>query len=101
MAESKDLHRGAIAWMANHAVAANLIMAFCLIGGFLALKNIKQEVFPSTQRDIVRVRVSYPGANPEEIEKGIVLAVEESVRGIDGVHEISSRVSENVGTISI
>jgi multidrug efflux pump subunit AcrB len=101
MAESKDLHRGAIAWMANHIVAANLIMAFCLIGGFLALKNIKQEVFPSTQRDIVRVRVSYPGANPEEIEKGIVLAVEESVRGIDGVHEISSRVSESAGTISI
>ncbi|MFV1956699.1 MAG: efflux RND transporter permease subunit [bacterium] len=100
-AESKDIHRGPIAWMANHSVAANLIMAFCLIGGLLVLRTIRQEVFPSTQADIVRILLPYPGANPEEIEQGIVLAVEESIRGIDGVREISSRVSENVGIISV
>ncbi len=57
MAESKDIHRGPIAWMANHSVAANLIMAFCLIGGLLVLRTIRQEVFPSTQADIVRIQV--------------------------------------------
>ncbi len=93
-------HRGAIAWMANHAVAANLIMLFCLVGGFLSLRNIKQEVFPSTQLDIVRISVPYPGASPEEIEEGIVLVVEEAVRGIDGIHEISSTSSENVGVVT-
>ena len=45
--------RGPIRWMAGHSVAANLIMLMCLVGGFLSLRNIKQEVFPNLQLDAV------------------------------------------------
>ena len=94
-----DSAKGPIAWMAGHSVAANLVMFMCLVGGFIALRNIKQEVFPEITRDTVSVSVSYPGASPEEVESGIILAVEEVVRGVDDVGEISSVASEGSARI--
>ncbi len=93
--------RGPIAWMAGHSVAANLIMLMCLVGGFLALRNIKQEVFPDIEIDAVRVSVSYPGASPEEVEDGIILAIEEAVQALDGVDEITSVANEGSGTVTV
>ncbi len=93
--------KGPISWMAGNSVASNLVMLTCLVGGFFALKHIKQEVFPDVTDDIVEVSVEYPEANPEEVEKGIILVVEEAVRGLDGVDEVNSVANEGLGTISI
>lgn len=93
--------RGPIAFMAGHSVAANLIMAMCLIGGFMALRNVRQEVFPEISQDTVTVSVVYPGASPEEVEQGVVAVVEEAVRGLDGVKEISSTASEGHGEVVV
>ena len=82
---------GAIAWMARNPVAANLIMAFLLIGGLLMGARVKQEVFPETELDMISISVPYPGASPAEVEQGIILAVEEAVRGIDGVKRVVER----------
>ncbi len=93
--------KGPISWMAGNSVASNLVMLTCLVGGFFALKHIKQEVFPDIAEDIVQISVEYPEANPEEVEKGIILVVEESVRGLDGVKEVDSVANEGSGTISV
>ena len=93
--------RGPISWMVGHSVAANLIMLVCLVGGYLSLRNIKQEVFPDIEIDTVRVSVSYPGASPEEVENGIILAVEEAIRGLDGVDEVTSVANEGSGTVAV
>ncbi len=93
--------RGPIAWMAGHSVAANLMMLLCLAGGVVALWNMKQEVFPDLELDQVLIRVAYPGASPEEVESGIVLVVEEAVRGVDGVDEITSSAGESSGTVTV
>ncbi len=93
--------RGPVAWMAGHSVAANLIMAMCLVGGLFALTNIKQEVFPDITLDMVSVTVPYPGASPEEVEEGILLSIEEAVRGLDGVDDVTSVASEGAGTVTI
>lgn len=69
-------YRGAIAWMANHSVAASLILWICLAGGFIALLHTKQEVFPDIAPDTVSISMVYPGASPEEVEHGIILAIE-------------------------
>ncbi|MDT8396703.1 MAG: efflux RND transporter permease subunit [bacterium] len=87
--------------MASNPVAANLIMIVCLVGGFLMLGKITQEVFPSTEQDIVRIQAFYPGASPEEIEQGLILVIEEAVRGLDGVSEVSSTADEGRGTVNV
>lgn len=92
--------RGPIAWMVNNPVAANLMMIICLVGGALVYTRVTQEVFPDMEEDIVDVRVAYAGATPEEVEQGICLAVEEAMRGVDGVDEVTSTASEGSATIT-
>lgn len=93
--------RGALAWMAGNTVAANLLMAVFLVGGLFMAFNIKQEVFPEFSLDTVSVSVAYPGASPEEVESGIILAVEEAVRDIEGIDEITSTALEGRASIII
>ena len=97
----EKIQHGAIAWMAANPVAANLIMFICLVGGFIMSTQIKQEVFPEFESDIVTVTVAYPGASPEEVEKGIVLAIEERVTGLDGVKKVTSSSVEGAGTVTV
>ena len=94
-------HRGPIAWMAGHSVAANLLMAVFLIGGMILLSQIKKEVFPDYDLDIVNITVPYPGASPEEVERGVILAIEEAVQGLEGVNEVTASAQEGVGTVTV
>ncbi len=96
-----SLLRGPVAWMVNNRVTPNLLMLVLLLGGLFVALQIKQEVFPEFESDTVAITVSYPGASPEEVERGIVLAIEEAVRGEDGVKEVTSKAAEDKATISV
>ena len=93
--------RGPIAWMAKNPVAANLGMLIVCVAGVFSAMSTKQEVFPEFELDIVRVEVPYPGASPEEVEQGIVLAVEEAVRGLDDVKRVNATAKEGVASVSV
>ncbi|WP_421903106.1 efflux RND transporter permease subunit [Maridesulfovibrio sp.] len=90
---------GPIAWMAGNPVASNLLMIILLVGGLVMGFNIKQEIFPEFTTDTVTVQVTYSGASPEEVEQGIVLAVEESIIGLDGVKEVACTAAEGSATV--
>ena len=92
---------GPLAWMAANPVAANLLMLFLLVGGFFWGKQIKQEVFPEFALDLVQISVAYPGASPDEVEKSIVLPVEEAIQNIDNIKEISSNSYEGSGMVQV
>ncbi len=92
---------GPIAWMAGNSVAANLIMAVLLFGGLFMGLNIKQEVFPEFSLGIVNISVAYPGASPEEVEKGILLAIEEAVQDLEGIEEITASAGEGFGSVRV
>lgn len=100
-APAVETRKGALAWMARNGVAANLLMFVVLVGGVLGLIRTKQEVFPEFDLDLITVAVPYPGAAPAEVEQGILLVVEERVRGLDGVKRIKSTAREGMGTVSI
>jgi multidrug efflux pump subunit AcrB len=97
----KKKTKGPIAWMAGHSVGANLIMIVLLIGGFLSMRSIKQEVFPTFAIDVVSVTVVYPGASPEEVERGIITAIENAITSIDGITEVRSTALEGSGVVSM
>ena len=93
--------KGSIDWMASNFVAANLIMLGCILGGYLFMQNIRQEVFPLFEIDAVNISVVYPGASPEEIENGIILAIEDAISGVDGIDEVRSSAKEGLGTVTV
>lgn len=93
--------RGMIGYMARNSVAANLLMLILLVGGIYTMYRIQKEVFPQFQLDFVNVSVTYPGSSPEEVEQGILMPVEEAVRGIQGIKEIVSQAREGSGSVTI
>ena len=92
---------GPIAWMARNSIAANLLMLLLLGGGIWSAFAIQKEVFPQFQLDIVEVAVGYPGAAPEEVEQGILRPIEEAVRGVEGIREVTSEAREGRGELLI
>lgn len=90
-----------VAWMARNHVASNLLMFALLGGGIAATFSIKQEVFPSFQLDIVDIRVPYPGASPSEVEDGVLLPIEEAIRGLEVVERITSIARQGTGEIEV
>ncbi|MFT5541570.1 MAG: multidrug efflux pump subunit AcrB [Glaciecola sp.] len=96
-----DNHRGLIAYFAKNPVAGNLLMVILLIGGLLSVVDLTAQVFPTIDPGTVNITVAYPGATPTEVEEGITRRVEEAVFGIDGVERVTSRASENLGSVTL
>ena len=91
----KALIRSAI----GNAPAMNTLMIAILIVGTVSLMRMKREVFPEFELEIVLVSVPYPGAAPEEIERGICQKIEEAIRSVDGIKKMTSVAQEGVGSI--
>lgn len=85
--------------MVHNRVTPNLLMIFLILGGLYMSTKIKKEVFPSFELDMVSISVSYPGSSPEEVEQGIVLAIEDAIEGIDGIKEVTSTAGEGNGSV--
>lgn len=77
-----------------------IVLAFALLG-FFGFKNMNSSFFPLTDSKLINIRVSYPGASPQEMEEGIVLKVEDNLKGLLGVDRVTSSSSENSAVIFI
>ena len=93
--------RGPVAWMSEHRIAPNLLMAFLILGGFLMSLTIRKEFIPPYEADMVRVSVAYPGATPSEMEQGVVLPIENELASLDGFKEVTSNVSRGSARVNV
>ena len=80
---------------------ANIIIFVMLVGGIISFTNMKRSFFPDVKEKIISISVAYPGASPKEMEEGITVRIEESVRGIAGIKEVTSTSSENFANVQI
>lgn len=99
--EHTACREGPIAWMARNDIAANLLMIILLVGGIAMALNMQKQVFPEFELDVIEVEVSYPGASPEEVEQGILQPVEDAVRSVQGIKEMTSSAREGRGYLSL
>ncbi len=88
-----------IRWAINSAPGMNVIMLGVLLVGAGSLWTMRREVFPEFELEVVMVTVPYPGATPEDVETGICQKIEESVRSIDGIKQVTSIAQEGVGYV--
>jgi multidrug efflux pump subunit AcrB len=87
--------------MAQNPVAANLLLVIVFVAGLYAIQALEKEVFPSFPTETFRITVPYPGSSPEEVERGIILRIEEAVRDVVGIDELRSEAREGVGTVTV
>ena len=93
--------RNIIKFFIQYPIYSNAIIIITAIAGIFSLFMMPKSFFPEMSPNKIYVDVSYPGASPKEIEEGITTRIEESLNGIEGVKEITSRSSENVSNVTI
>ena len=57
--------------------------------------------FPLFPTNVITITISYPGASPTEMEEGIVLKIEDNLKGIIGIDRVTSTSSENSAVITV
>ena len=63
-----------------------LIIAF----GIVSLQKIPIQMTPDIDKPVLQVRVSWPGASPEDVEREVVTRIELAVTSLTGVENIES-----------
>lgn len=94
-------HGGALGWFARNPVAANVLMATLLVGGWLTMSRTNTDLFPDIDPRTITVEVRYPGASPDEIENSVTRRAEEAVLGLSGIDRIRSKALEGSATVTI
>jgi len=102
MSESTQTKQtGLIAYFANNSVAANLMMLFIIVMGFLSYNTIQRQMFPNIEINYINVNANYPGASPQEIEESILIKIEESLKDITEIKKGVYRAFRNGGSASL
>ncbi|MCP5162655.1 MAG: efflux RND transporter permease subunit [Hahellaceae bacterium] len=102
MTPSNDLHKQDILGrFANHKVAANLLMVVMLVVGFFALSKLNRQFLPNFALDYITVRVVWPGASAEDVARSVTTPLEQELRNLDNVKEMTSTSSRGLAVIVV
>ena len=92
---------GIIHLFAQHPVAANLLMLVMMILGAFSLTQLNKQFFPNFALDYITVRVVWPGASAEDVERSITVPLEQALRTLDGKKEMISTSTRGLSAIVI
>ena len=90
-----DTDNGLIVWFARNSVAANLLMIFIVVGGFLTINSINKQMFPQVKVNWIKYTAPYPGTAPQEVEEGITIKIEEALETVQGLKRIITYSNRN------
>ncbi len=93
--------QGAIALFAGHRVAANLLMLLLILAGLFGLRNLNTQFFPTFDLDIVTVQVVWSGATAEDVERSILLPVEQELRSVNGIDTLYATANQGRASFRI
>ena len=93
--------RKLITYFIKYEVAVNVVILAFLVLGIAGLFQLKSSFFPLQDPEIITINIAYPGAAPQEIEEGIVLKVEDNLKGLIGIDRVTSVSRENGGSITV
>jgi multidrug efflux pump subunit AcrB len=90
-----------IGLFAKHRVAANLLMVMMVLAGVIALNKLNVQFFPNFDLDTIAVSTSWSGASAEDMETGITIPLEQRLRSVDQLNEMSSSSAPGVSGIAL
>ncbi|NJB71930.1 multidrug efflux pump subunit AcrB [Saonia flava] len=93
--------RKIISYFIKYHVAVNVIIIAFFIFGIVGAYTLKSSFFPLSDSKNISVSITYPGASPQEVEEGIVLQIEDNLKGLVGVDRVTSTSRENSGNINV
>ena len=86
--------RNISSWCIRNPVAPIVLFVGLMLAGIISFSQMTVTQNPDIDFPVVLVGVSQPGAAPAEMEKQVTQQIEAAVRGVNGVDEIDSSISE-------
>lgn len=100
--DSNQMHKDDLLGVfAKHKVAPNLLMIIMIMAGLVALKKLNVQFFPNFELDIISVTTVWSGASAEDIETAITIPIEQRLRTVDQLKEVSSSSAPGVSGITL
>lgn len=90
-----------IEYFIKYHVAVNIVVIAFFAFGLVGALSLRSSFFPLVDEDKISITIAYSGASPKEIEEGIILKIEDNLKGLEGVDRVTSTAEENTGTILI
>jgi len=79
-----------------------LVFTFSVIAvGLLTLQDIRRDMFPAVDFEIMSITTPYPSASPEDVEKGVTNVVESALKNLDGIDSFTSSSREGVSSVIV
>jgi multidrug efflux pump subunit AcrB len=85
----------------ENPVLVGVLMVAIIGGGLYASLTLVREMFPESRPNQVMITTPYPGASPEEVERGISERMEEAIKDIEHIDKIETDVAEGLSTIMV
>src|SRR5210317_606236 len=93
--------RKLISYFIKYPVAVNVVILAFICFGIVGALSLKSSYFPLSESQTITINLTYPGSSPQEMEEGIVLKIEDNLKGLVGVDRVTSVSRENSATITI
>ena len=90
--------RNISSWCIQNPVGPIVLFVGLMLAGFIAFARMQVNNAPDIDFPAAIVSVAQPGAAPNELETQVTQRVESAIRGITGVEELSSTVTEGNST---
>ncbi|QNM85153.1 efflux RND transporter permease subunit [Polaribacter pectinis] len=90
-----------ITYFIKYHVAVNVIVFAFFVFGAIGALSMKSSFFPLVDSQLIRISLAYPGASPAEMEEGVVLKIEDNLKGIVGVERVTSVSKENSASVNV
>ena len=90
-----------ISYFIKYPVSGNVLLFVIAVFGLIGFFNMRSTFFPENDASFISVQAIYPGASPEEVEEGIVIKIEDNLKGLTGVDRVTGISSENSGQVLV
>jgi len=90
-----------ITYFIKYEVAVNVVILAFFIFGIVGYFSLKSSFFPLQDSKIININITYPASSPEEVEEGIIIKIEENLKGLEGIDRTTAVARESGGSITV
>jgi multidrug efflux pump subunit AcrB len=88
-------------FFARRHILATLFTIGIVMLGLNSLRTLKRDQFPEVDIGEVVITTVYPGASPEDVELNVTNKLEDELKNVTGIDEVSSTSMENLSVIGV
>jgi multidrug efflux pump subunit AcrB len=88
-------------FFAKRHLVANLFVIMVVMLGLNSIFTIKRDIFPTIDFGMTVIQTQYPGAAPEDVELNVTNRIEDELKNVTGIKQITSISMENYSSITV